>query len=601
MRRGPAYLLALSVALLLPGGDEAAIAAQKANASSLLGSDRGAALSAMQLHDHMKEDQKKGEGYRQSNVKLHEHMKVGQQADSSNIEKVVGGREDKNREAVDPLTADQSSGFQQQIEAERRMKQKEPGAISNLFGINSIVPSIEASLVPVGLATQDPASGQGPFQADGTMDDGTPDWTGSAQQQPGTGKAGGQFLPGNGMLPLTQTEMAERLRMQDAVVLCLLLVVYAVTLCFGWSMTYRMAATNNRVRYYSERSTFPLLCEDNDMGRFLRVFNSKPIIPGLRLQVDGWDEDPDSIFATLFEEPLLIFSFCLDLDPFICEQGSLNDEDRRKLQNFLGNGNANPLAYLEVHKEIRWDRMELLKEAVKKRIQSLGFNGFVDVRVVGDEELTILQNNQWANFVRSRSTVTLVALSFVAIIPYALYMLFRSRPVKITSAFRVSSSVEAYWSLVGPGLTADGFNPSFCAPGSASSRCLPSLLEAAGRDEKMQAADKQPPVTLRTGSTLAESGRSAGKKGEKESANPVTSQSSDEKEEADGDSGSGSDVPPPPPVPRDGWPSAAAGRAGPIPVPLLRARALMTGLSQSSAEESCDLSQTSNSNINMGA
>ena len=46
--------------------------------------------------------------------------------------------------------------------------------------------------------------------------------------------------------------MVKRMNIQDLAVLALLAIIYMVTLCFGWSIVYRMSKNSSRVKYYAD-------------------------------------------------------------------------------------------------------------------------------------------------------------------------------------------------------------------------------------------------------------------------------------------------------------------------------------------------------------
>ncbi|CEM04114.1 unnamed protein product [Vitrella brassicaformis CCMP3155] len=339
--------------------------------------------------------------------------------------------------------------------------------------------------------------------------------------------------------PLTQAEIAERLRAQDSMVLLLMLVIYVVTLAFGCSPVYRLAGNANRstIRYYTDRRTRgPLLaCDDPTLDGFLMTFNRKPTHPGPNLQIDGWlpraptapvlaaaaaaapshaagggggegyedvaeegrierlpgpvvavgrrgyleaegeepltpggrssysfysDEEEGAVtyFHPLLQERVLAFSFCLDLDPWIGDMGLISEPHLEQLRRFLVTTNS--LETVVLSKQVCWEGWEELATSIKNKIKCEGFDGEVEVHLVGSEDLTILQNQQWSNFIHNRTTQTLCALSGVGLILYLLYTLVRGKTIRATAEFHVDVSVSGYWSIIEECLGRQRFLPT---------------------------------------------------------------------------------------------------------------------------------------------
>lgn len=137
----------------------------------------------------------------------------------------------------------------------------------------------------------------------------------------------------------------------------------------------------------------------------------------------------------------------------------MSTDDLAKLRTFLAR-DRNDLAMVEIHKEVDWPDWEELATNIKLRIRQRGFQGIITVRRSNPEVMTVYKNRPWANFLHSRITKVICALSIVGWFVYQPYMWLRNRSLVLHSKFRVDVTIGSYWPLIADKLGPDGFDPS---------------------------------------------------------------------------------------------------------------------------------------------
>lgn len=265
----------------------------------------------------------------------------------------------------------------------------------------------------------------------------------------------------------------QRINLQDQAVLLMLLIVYHVTLAIGLSLTYRMAMNASPVRYYAFGPDHHFLCEGADAESFLEAFNQSP--KSARLQVTGFVPSPEGLESVIWRGQgyLTVFSFSLDLSPWVVrypstadatpggsprfDSNGLREGDAGKLQAFLERDSGNALAQLELQKHVEWPGWEDIATNIKHRIRQQGFSGLVTVTRTDADSVRVLQNKSWANFMHDKTTRILALLSVTGAIFYFPYMWLRCRTTVVRSRFVVDMSIAEYWSLIADNLSADGF------------------------------------------------------------------------------------------------------------------------------------------------
>jgi len=276
-------------------------------------------------------------------------------------------------------------------------------------------------------------------------------------------------------------DIIRRMRYQDKAVLLLLMLVYVSTLCVGVSMTYRQSLNSSTVTFYADPRYHSTVTEDVGVEGFLDAFAQAP--KSVHLQVTGFVPMPEPIPNGVDwngKHYHVAFTFSLDLSPWVVALGNadLQDsaelfeggvvaEDRQRLTHFLAN-NSNDLATVEVQKEVMWAGWEELATNIKHQIRQRGFtNGVISVRRCEVEPMEVYQNKDWANFMHSRLTKVLCALSLVGWFVYLPYMYFRCSKLIIRSRYKVDVSISHYWNLIVNQLGADGFDGISMATRSA--------------------------------------------------------------------------------------------------------------------------------------
>lgn len=267
--------------------------------------------------------------------------------------------------------------------------------------------------------------------------------------------------------------LIRRMHYQDKAVLLLILSVYLVTLWFSASLTYRQACNNSPVTYYSNPRLHNLAMEGHELDEFMGTFNQAP--KNITLQVSGFVPVTEEMVGNVHwrgENFQVAFTFSLDLSPWVVRESnastspaqqtrSLHDgvlpEDRSRLRCVLEHCH-NDLCHVELVKEVIWPDWEELATNIKHRIRQSGFDGVIVVNRIDADTLQVHKNKPWANFMHSRSTRVLCALSVVGWLFYVPYMWLRCKKVSVKSHFKVDVSIAGYWPLIADKLTADGFS-----------------------------------------------------------------------------------------------------------------------------------------------
>lgn len=272
-------------------------------------------------------------------------------------------------------------------------------------------------------------------------------------------------------------DLVRRMRYQDHAMVVLVVMAYLVGLLFVASLTYRQAGNNSSVTYYADPRTHNTTSDGNDIESFLDAFSQCP--SNCRLQVTGYEPGFHRGRVRWRGELYQIaFTFSLDLSPWIVRESNMNNsdvdclgdprptledgvvsEDLEKLRDFLAN-DANDLAVVELHKQVMWDGWEELATNIKHQIRQRGFNGIVGVTRCEDEPMRVYKNRTWANFMHSRGTKMLCALSVAGWLVYLPYMWFRCSRTCARLYYRVDTPITTYWHLIADKLNATGFEDS---------------------------------------------------------------------------------------------------------------------------------------------
>lgn len=125
--------------------------------------------------------------------------------------------------------------------------------------------------------------------------------------------------------------------------------------------------------------------------------------------------------------------------------------------NYYINHDRNELAILDFKKEVVWPSWEELATNIKQRIRQQGFNGIISVHRTDCDTVSIYKNTAWANFMHSRTTKVLCALSVLGWIIYLPYMWLRCTSTTVRSRYKIDIPITEYWQLIADKLTADGF------------------------------------------------------------------------------------------------------------------------------------------------
>lgn len=296
----------------------------------------------------------------------------------------------------------------------------------------------------------------------------------------------GATVGGTGDVSLDQ-DLLRRMRFQDKAVMLLLLLAYTGSLAFSASLVYRQAGNDSPILYYADPRFHNIAVDEDDIEGFLEAFNQPP--KETHLQVTGLLPLPnlpesflDHGVDWMGSRYRVAFSFALDLSPWIvrCEvptdegqgQGAIAQSeaadgiragDLQRLADFLAY-NRNDLAVLELKKEVDWNDWEELAMNIKHHIRQTGFRGVTTVTRSGAEIVTVHKNRPWANFMHSRTTKVLCALSIFGWMIYQPYMILRNSSTAIRSRFKVDVDIRNYWSLISDKIGSEGFDINGAQP-----------------------------------------------------------------------------------------------------------------------------------------
>lgn len=290
----------------------------------------------------------------------------------------------------------------------------------------------------------------------------------------------GATIGGTGNLELDQ-DLVRRMRYQDKAVMLLLLVMYFVTLGFSASFAYRQALNDSPVTFYADPRYHDIVSEGYDMDTFLEAFNQSP--KDVQLQVSGFVPVPPGVLGSIEwqgEYYYDAFSFALDLSPWVVRDGTSYSsesegavgqdshiagdrliegivyQDLQDLRDHIRH-NRNDLSIIDLRKEVSWPNWEELATNIKYRIRQSGFSGIITVHRTERDSVTIYKNTPWANFMHSRTTKVLCALSVLGWMFYLPYMWLRCTCSCIRSRYVIDVSIDTYWPLIADKLSADGF------------------------------------------------------------------------------------------------------------------------------------------------
>jgi len=284
-------------------------------------------------------------------------------------------------------------------------------------------------------------------------------------------------------------DLIRRMKMQDLVVMCLLMFVYFATLSFSACLAHRQAANRSRVKFYADPRMYISTAEQSEEDVFLEAFNQQP--KQVELRVTGYLPVSNNFPGSFFWRDGLYavaFSFALDLSPWVVRgvpEGSdddspevgVNAEDFSKLQKFLASDD-NDLAIVQMQKHICWKSWEELAMNIKHQIRQSGFPGVINIDRTETEEMCVYKNTQWANFMHGKALKVLLALSVVGWIIYVPYMWIRCTYLPIRCAHYINISIHDYWPYIAEGLGANGF-----LAGEGPQIVFPAQREAAESSE----------------------------------------------------------------------------------------------------------------------
>mmetsp|Transcript_84376 Transcript_84376/g.176595 ORF Transcript_84376/g.176595 Transcript_84376/m.176595 type:complete len:519 (-) Transcript_84376:33-1589(-) len=295
----------------------------------------------------------------------------------------------------------------------------------------------------------------------------------------------GATISGSGNTILDKV-LLRRMRYQDKVVMFFLLMSYLGALCFSLMLAYRQTHNDSSISYYADPRSYSIVMDGHDTSHFISVFGRPP--KDVHLHVCGLmplapmpDFLTESAVEWLGHRYRVDFAFSLDLSPWLVpepltasereassvplprslvEEGSdvigLWPEDLVSLDDYLSN-NTNDLAQIEVKKFIEWKGWEELATNIKTQIRQAGYVGVIDVRHSNQESMMVYKNRHWANFLHSRTTKVLCALSIFGWMIYQPYMWLRQRTTVLRCKYRVDCSIDNYWALIQDKLSPQGF------------------------------------------------------------------------------------------------------------------------------------------------
>lgn len=285
----------------------------------------------------------------------------------------------------------------------------------------------------------------------------------------------GATIGGTGNPELDQ-DMVRRMRYQDKAVMLVLLVAYTGSLIFSASLAYRQASNNSPVTYYADPRQHNMVVDSPHLEHFLDTFNQPP--KDVHLQVSGFVplQDPELMNGNVDWYGVhyhVAFSFALDLSPWVVRGGideyhaayydmapheaGVNREDLARLRDFLVHNN-NDLAIVELRKTVVWTDWEELATNIKHQIRQSGFGGIISVHRSENETVHVYKNKPWANFMHSRTTKVLWALSLVGWIFYQPYMWLRCTSTLVRSFYRIDIPIQQFWPFIEDKIGVDGFN-----------------------------------------------------------------------------------------------------------------------------------------------
>jgi hypothetical protein len=284
----------------------------------------------------------------------------------------------------------------------------------------------------------------------------------------------GATIGGTGILEL-DLDLVRRMRYQDKAVMILLLVMYFVTLGFSASFAYRQSLNNSPVTFYADPRFHDMVMEGRDRDTFLENFSGSP--KDVHLQVTGYIPVSSGVLGSIEwqgEYYYDAFSFALDLSPWVVREatsdgadtGSWHDNlqlvngvaavDMESLHHYVSR-DRNDLAIVEVHKEVAWTHWEELATNIKHKIRQEGFNGVISVHKTDCDTVNVYKNTAWANFMHSRTTKVLCALSVLGWVIYLPYMWLRCTTTAVRARYTIDIPISNYWQLIQDKLTVDGF------------------------------------------------------------------------------------------------------------------------------------------------
>merc|ERR1719453_1181322 len=160
--------------------------------------------------------------------------------------------------------------------------------------------------------------------------------------------------------------MRYRLEAQDIAVLCLLVLVYALSLAIGLSLIYRLSKADearSSIKFYASGNR-RLYCDSEDEQVFLGIFNRAPMTP--RLIIVGKHQNGS---LAPWRRHAQIFNVALDLSSFVRPVGELSHSSRQVLQGYLNS--RTPLEELVLQKRVAWRGWEELATNVQARMRAL--------------------------------------------------------------------------------------------------------------------------------------------------------------------------------------------------------------------------------------
>jgi hypothetical protein len=281
----------------------------------------------------------------------------------------------------------------------------------------------------------------------------------------------GATIGGTGNLELDR-DLIRRMRYQDKAVMLLLLAVYFLVLAFSASFAYRQSQNDSPIAFYTDPRYHNFQSEGGNLQSFLEAFTQAP--KDVCLQISGFIPAPNGSVEWQGEYFFNAFSFSLDLSPWVVRMNgrdasmSTNGRDEVGLVDgvvaedldhveYFINRSRNDLALLQVDREVAWPDWEELATNIKLRIRQSGFTGITTIHRTSCSDVTVYKNLAWANFMHSRVTKILCALSVLGWFIYLPYMWLRCSPTVVRSRYRVDISIEDYWNLIRDKLGSDGF------------------------------------------------------------------------------------------------------------------------------------------------